>query len=225
MLALDSRWPPASDFDWSRILPVFRRLYHRVIGHFHIERRGFHHWKQWLSKSPREISHFEEFFAKAAAYCDAVVLTSQSLIENDCHLPARASTESLVDKLMRRFGQVLLDEKILAEISPIETNSAKQPRIFALGSAGASATAPRVTMADLLRQRELVFSSFGKPVLHPFLIATRADERCAESVRNQIEGSNILFLATQASARCNGDPWFEFVTLWPFDYNFGPWPD
>jgi hypothetical protein len=228
LIALDSLGPATADLDWADMLPAFRRCYHRVIGHFRIERRGFHHWEQWLSNPRFDVSYFERFFTKTATQCDAVILTSQSLAENDVHLPARASTESLIGELTRRFGQVLLDD-VLAEIAPIGASPgpASQPRIFALGSAGASATAPRLEETDLLRQRELVFSSFGRPITCPLLIATQADEGCAESIRNQIKGSDIKFLTTQISTNQENDgefQWFEFATLWPFDPDYGPWP-
>ena len=58
-----------------------------------------------------------------------------------------------------------------------------------------------------------------------WVIATRADEDCADGIRNQIVSSNLLFLATQASQQCNGEPWFEFVTLWPFNEDYCSWPD
>jgi hypothetical protein len=46
-------------------------------------------------------------------------MTSQSLVENDICLPARASTEMLIGELMRRFGHVLLDENVIEHIAPI----------------------------------------------------------------------------------------------------------
>jgi hypothetical protein len=229
LLALDSQCVSAADPTWADTLPAFRRCYDRVIGHFHIERRGFYHWKTWLSDSPFDAGYFERVFTKAALQCDAIILTSQSLAENDTFLSARASTETLVGELMRRFSEVLLHENTLTEVAPIGTLAAKpmtRPRIFALGSAGATESFRTVDEKDLLRQRALVFSSFGKPILRPLLIAIDADEACAETIRTQILGTNILFLTTKVGPRrhrredCFD---FEFVTLWPFDPDYGPW--
>ena len=168
LIALDSRWSTSTlaGLDWAEILPAFRGCYDQVIGHYHINQRGFHHWKNWMKEGPFNASSFERFFTSAASQCDAVVITSQSLIENDMHLPARASTESLVGELMQRFSQVLFDDEITRDVVPTGQANCepKQPRIYALGSAGASRTYPAVELAGLLRQREVTFSSFGKPV-------------------------------------------------------------
>ncbi len=230
LLALDSQWLSTTDPDWADMLPAFRRCYDRVIGHFHIERRGFHHWKKWLSDGTFGDSFFEHFFTKTALQCDAIILTSQSLAEHDAHLSPRASTEALVGELIRRLGDALLDENVLEQIAPISTPVEKRavhPRVFALGSAGASVSYPRVREIDLCHQRELVYGSFGKPILCPLLIATRCDTISAEYIRNQISGYNFLFLATLANSGRwrNGKylEYLEFVTLWPFDPDYGPW--
>jgi len=229
LLALDSKSAKATDKAWIDILPAFRRCYDRVIGHFHIEQRGFLHWKTWLQAQPFDATHFDKYFTEAALLCDAVIFTSQSLAENDAYLSARASTEALVGELMRRLGQILLDELALDEIAPLKTSGERTyPHVFALGSAGASIKSGGIVSTDLVRQRELVFSSFGKPILRPLLIATCADRRCAESIPKQIVGSNIKFLATKTSAERKIEDqsleWFEFATLWPFDPNSGAWP-
>ena len=175
---------------------------------------------------------FERFFTSAALQCDAIVFTSQSLIENDVHLSARASTEILAGELLQRFAQVLLDDEVAREIAPMRTTNCapKHPRCYALGSAGASKTCPTVGLADLVRQRELTFSSFGKPILRPLIIGLGVDERSAETIRRQIaERTNMMVLNAPRTFRLDSYndsvEWLKFVTLWPFDPDYGPWPD
>lgn len=131
-------------------------------------------------------------------------MTSQSLVEHDIYLGSRASTEMLIGELMRRFGYVMLDENVMEYIAPIGEPFAKRglpPRVFALGSAGSSRSFPEIELRDLCWQRELVFSSFGKPILRPLLIATGTDNISAKVIRNQgCEKTNFLFLKTQAIA-------------------------
>ena len=147
LIALDSRWPGRTGPDWADILPVFRKCYDRLIGHYHINQRGFHHWKTSLTACAPDASRFERFFTNAASQCDVVVFTGQSLLENDVHLSARASTESLVGELMQRFVQVLCDEKLVQQIIPLSKKSGKganQPHMLALSSAGASSHFPTI---------------------------------------------------------------------------------
>ena len=184
-----------------------------------------------MAKAAPDISSFERVFTNAASQCDAVVFTSQSLMENDVHLPARASTERLLGEVMQRFSQVLLENEITRDIVSTGkvSQQSKTPRIYALGSAGASKTFPEVQSADLLRQRELTFSSFGKPVLHPLIIGLGLDERSAESIRTQVDHTNIIFLKARSAQELDVNDenaeWLKFVTLWPFDTDYGPWPD
>ena len=147
LIALDSQWSTRSGPDWTEILSVFRGCYDRLIGHYHINERGFHHWKNWMKEGVSNSPSFERFFTSAVSQCDAVVFTSQSLLENDVHLSARASTESLVGELMQRFAQVLCDEKLVQQIIPISKKSGKganQPHMLALSSAGASSQFPTI---------------------------------------------------------------------------------
>jgi hypothetical protein len=231
LIALDSRWSTQPGPDWADILPAFRSCYDRLIGHYHITQRGFHHWKTSLTECAPDASRFERFFTNAASQCDVVVFTSQSLLENDVHLSARASTESLVGELMQRFAQVLCDEKLVQQIVPISKRSGKgtnQPHMLALSSAGASSQFPTIQASDLLRQRELVFSSFGKPISSPRIIGFGLNEACAKSIHDQISNTNMIYLSTNAIADGQADPsgaeWLKFVTLWPFDPDSGPWP-
>ena len=169
---------------------------------------------------------FERFFTSAALQCHAIVFTSQSLIENDVHLSARASTEILAGELLQRFAQVLLDDEVAREIVSMRTTSCapKHPRCYALGSAGASKTYPTVGLADLVRQRELTFNSFGKPILRPLIIGLGLDERSAEGLRMQITTqTNMIFLNSSVASDENTE-WLKLITLWPFDPDYGPWP-
>jgi hypothetical protein len=209
-------------------LPAFRR-YDHVIVHFHIEQRGFVHWKTALCGEWGDVSGFDQVFTELESQCDCLIFTSQSLAEYDQHLSARVSTGTLVSELMCRLGEALFDERLLAEIMlPKDMGDEASPRTFALGSAGASAFSPEVSLRDLTRQRELVFGSFGKPLRRPFLIATAASRPCTEKVEKEIAGSNIKLLktATCTDPRGNGEflEWFKFVTLWPFDWRYGAWP-
>jgi hypothetical protein len=231
LIALDSRWSTRPGPDWADILPAYRSCYDRLIGHYHITQRGFLHWKTSLTACAPDASRFERFFTNAASQCDLVVFTSQSLLENDVHLSARASTESLVGELMQRFAQVLCDEKLVQQIIPISKKSGKganQPHMLALSSAGASSQFPTIQASDLLRQRELVFSSFGKPILSPRIIGLGLNEACAKSIHDQISNTNMTYFGASAIADerpdAAGAEWLKFVTLWPFDPDSGPWP-
>jgi len=230
LIALDSEWPSRFGPDWADILPALRGCYDRLIGHYHIPQRGFYHWKISMTKAAPDVSKFERFFTNAASQCDAVVFTSQSLMENDVHLPARASTEQLLGELMQRFSQVLFQDQIAGHV--ISTGNIKcqpkSPRMYALGSAGACKIFAHVYSGDLARQRELTFGSFGKPVRRPLVIGLGLDERSAERFLTQIRGSNIMFLNAQSASELDCDDenaeWLKFVTLWPFDPDHEPWP-
>jgi hypothetical protein len=132
---------------------------------------------------------------------------------------------------MQRFSQVLFDDEITRDIVPTGQANCepKQPRIYALGTAGASRTCPAVALADLCRQRELTFSSFGKPVLRPLLIAIDIDEASAKAVRKHVVGTNMMFLGARTIAgrepTRENQEWLKFVTLWPFDPDNGHWPN
>jgi hypothetical protein len=146
------------------------------------------------------------------------------------HLPARASTESLVGELMLRFSQALFDDDVIREIVPTgKTNrEPRHPRVYALGSAGASRTYATIQPADLLRQRELVFSSFGKPIPRPLVVGLGLDEASAEFIQAQVSNTNIIYLTAKPplseGADLGSSEWLKFITLWPFDPDYGPWP-
>ena len=229
LMALDSRGLNPKEPEWFELLPDFRSRYARLIGHFHVPDRGFHHWKSRPSLGSASSLRFDEFFTRAAFQCDVVVFTSQSLIENDTHLSARASTDMLVSELMMRLSRALSVDEVLAHITrlarPLEQS--RQAYMFAVGTAGASAKIGYLELADLLRQREIVFSSFGKPVLRPLLIGLSLDQGSAEAIQRQISGSNLLFLNTRELIEPTEWPemdWLKLIVLWPFDPGHGPWP-
>ena len=230
LIALDSQQAQPAGLDWANILPAFRGCYDRLIGHYHINHRGFHHWKKWLKEGRFETSNFERVFTSVASRCDAIIFTCQGLIENDVHLSARASIGSLVGELLRRFSGALLDDDVIHEIVPTgQTNcEPKHIRVYALGSGGATRTYPTIEPADLLRQRELVFSSFGKPVTRPLVIGLGLDEASADSIKNQVSNTNIIYLTSKSTpserADLGSSEWLKFITLWPFDPDYGPWP-
>jgi hypothetical protein len=89
LIALDSQLANPTKLEWADILPEFHSCYDRIIGHYHISQRGFHHWKNWMKESSSNLSSFEHIFTRVASRCDTIIFTSQSLIENDVHLSAR----------------------------------------------------------------------------------------------------------------------------------------
>lgn len=229
LLALDSSFATATDPAWAEMIPSFRRHYDRIIGHFHMTQRGFHDWQTALTGQPQGVSRFEQLFTNAAVQCDAIVLTAQSLAENDGSLPASASTQELVAELMRRFGRVLLDHEIVAHIVPIDSAIADRtmhPRYFVVGSMGAFVPSLSVQEVSLARQRELVFCGFGKPVLRPLLIGLDLNEDTAQKIGDDVaQKTSIKFLHTAPRpGRSQNDDWIDFVTLWPFDPKHYPWP-
>ena len=62
LIALDSRWSTRAGLDWAEILPAFRGCYDQVIGHYHINQRGFHHWKNWMKEGPFRLFQFRAIF-------------------------------------------------------------------------------------------------------------------------------------------------------------------
>jgi len=217
--------------DLTEVLSAFRSCYDRVIGHIHIEQRGFVHWQ-------KSVNSFSDiYFSRIANQCDAVIMTSSSLIEHDSYLSSRLPTERLVGQLIERLVCALLDKDVVDQIAPVKPATGDgevgKPRVFAMGSAGSHKFCPGICEPDLARQRELVFSSFGKPLAHPLLIATLIDDNSIQAIRGQLVGTNIEFLSLASSTRSPSannelggphDEWSEFITLWPFDPKFGPWP-
>lgn len=203
-------------------LPTLRIHDNRIIGHVHIPDRGFHHWKTRLVDLGKR--DFDETFTKIASQCDAVVFTSQSLLENDVYLPARSSIDMLTTELMTRLRYAFEDNRIVDHLVPIR---GEQPRMFALGSAGAHRGSASLNLADLARQREIVFHSFGKPISRPMLIGMDLDQACESAIRDQMRGSNLLLLNAlngEDEIEPTDREWLKFVTFWPFDPNYGPWP-
>jgi hypothetical protein len=84
-LSLDSLSPsPMREPSWADVLSSFRSCYDHIIGHFHLPQRGLRQYRKFLNRhfgSQNERGYFQEFFADAAAQCDAVILTSSALCE------------------------------------------------------------------------------------------------------------------------------------------------
>ncbi len=224
-IAFDSQSYAPMEPDWADILPAFRCCYDRIIGHFHIESRGFRHWKAWLSEGAGGDAFFEHIFIKPASLCDMVILTCPSLIENDINLSARASIPELVGQLVQRFGHLLLDEYSLGAITPITDDHNRNPQVFVLGSVTSTVSQPHVQERDLCRQCELVFGGFGDWDRHytrPLLIATLADQPSAKIINDQLLGTDLVFVRLCNSERlCGYDPLepIELITLWPLKMN------
>ena len=227
LLALDSWAPSSTDPDWADMLPAFRCCYDRVIGHFHLDRRGFRHWKTCLTQDqfgPFGAGYFDRFFSQAAAQCDAVVFTSPSLVEHDYMRSPYASTEALVGQLMQQLGHALLDDNTLQQIVPIREDGIRNPpRAFALASVTCTVDQPFVQLSHLCRQRELITGSFGdRKYMRPMLIATFDSEVeiLAGLISDQVLGTDFMFLRPTNSNRLRGGNPYEpldLLTLWPFD--------
>lgn len=221
LVALDSRSRAPIEPDWADLIQALRCCHDRIIGHLHIEQRGFHHWREWVIQGPDGDAYFEHIFSKPASLCDAVVVTSPSLIETDVNLSARESTETLVVQLMQRLGIALLDTDTLNQIAPNgQTTIERKPRAFALASATSTVQWPEVQLRDLGRQRELVVGSFGKLLSRPLLIATRADEPSAERIRDQLRRTDFVVLKPATSDPVQSDDPLDpvqLLALWPFE--------
>jgi hypothetical protein len=218
-LDLDSKSTAPGEPNWDQIIPALADCYERIIGHYHLEQRGLRHHYALLDPLYPEQ---KKCIRNTISQCDAVIFTSPNLVETDINLSAYASTEALVGQLLQRFGHALLDTNILEQIAPIGNGEIeRKSRTFALGSVTSTALAPEVDLRALARQRELVTGSFGeRPYERPLLIATLTDDASAEVIRNQLRGTNFLFLkATNSNRLCGGDPLepLELLTLWPFD--------
>jgi hypothetical protein len=198
-IALDS-FGPLDEPPWADLLPVFRSRYDRIIGHFHLERRGLRQWKEEHNSGLRKIafpgkSYFEAFFLDAAAQCDAVILTSPALVEYDIGFGyQRASAEQLVGQQIRRLGHALLDRTVVDRIVGVgERGPARKPRLFALGSnafhsPGGVQPTGRLMLFDysLGQQQYLVQAAFGEPIWSepPLLVITYDDHRPDQEIMN-----------------------------------------
>jgi hypothetical protein len=186
-IALDSLGP-LDEPSWADLLPSFRESYDRIIGHFHLERRGLRQWKTWLDTSfpdKNGKSFFGSFFVGAAMQCDAVILTSPALAECAIHCCPRASTEELVGELMRDFGCALLTPAVRDRIVGADApGPLRKARFFALSSMGLETMDDYYLNSHLLlhRQAELVCGGFGDaiPDERALLIATAAEDQYPE---------------------------------------------
>jgi len=223
LIALHSQSLCPMEPDWADMLPALRRCYDRVIGHFHLERRGFRQWKAWL-KRPNSGSYFEHFFSKAATQCDAVVFTSPALVETDLGLCPGASTEMLAGEQMRRLGYALLKREVIEQI--VCEDKVRPPRFFALGSATLRAPFDPLLQFHwtLRRQRELVSASFGQLLVDDLpLIAISIEETdelaCIAKRTGYSERSEIMTVKGpryQGGGRHKPGA-LDAIALWPFE--------
>lgn len=229
-IALDSLGP-WKELSWADVLPAFTSCYDRTIGHFHLPQRGLRQWATYLNahfRSEDETPHFRELFVDAAAGCDAIILTSHALIENDLGLCPRASTETLVGELIRRFGHGLLDRDLVDQIAGTGERSSKdKTRLYALGSATLHSPFDRLHHFYWLldRQRELVCGSFGEidDDERPILVVTFADNEppdlLADTFQDDWARVHVLRQPTYAVPN-RGEPWsrlLHVIALWPFE--------
>jgi hypothetical protein len=225
LLALDSQscWPEPA---WAEVIPAFRSCYDRIIGHFHLERRGLRQWRDFLNTS-FPAGYFQEFFTDAVMQCDAVVLTSSALCESDVRCCPRASTEELAGKLIRDFGCALLTPEVLERITFGNTQtSPRKPRMFALASMGLWTMDDYYIHHHVLfdRQRDLVTCSFGddspgEPVL---FVATAVEDLHSEMVEEIRQRANGTFFTSTIPAyevdksKPSYFNYLRMITLWPF---------
>ena len=184
LLSLDS-FGPLREPSWADVLPAFRSCYQRIVGHFHLERRGLRQWRECLNAS-FPAGYFRDFFTDAAAQCDAVILTSAGLCESDVRCDPRASTEELAGQLMRDLGCALLTPAVLDRIVDA---APRKPRLFALASMRVWTMDDYHIHHHLLfdRQRDLVSGSFGDAVLdEPVLLVATAVEDLHSDLLDEI---------------------------------------
>ena len=228
LLSLDSVSPsPMREPSWSEVLPAFRSCYDHIIGHFHLSQRGLRQEKKFLDThfgTPNEDGYFQEFFADAAAQCDAVVLTSSALCERDLRCCARASTEELVGKLMRHFGYALLTPAVLEQIVGAgEAGTRRKPRLFALASLTLWFDFPRM----MSWQSELVRGSFGDaiPDARSLIVATAVENPQSKLIDDIWEITGESFFTTTAPVYEIVNPGhptlddLKMIALWPFQFD------
>jgi hypothetical protein len=232
LIALNSHAESYYHPGWMQILPAIRACYDHVIGHFHLDERGFRQWR-----APRTSSD-EESFWKVATHCDAVILTSSALVETDLGLCAAASTEELVGELVRRLGYALLDRYVVDRITGVPEGRRK-PHFLALGSATFRRfDDPWHCQCVIKRQSELVSGSFGAPGVDdlPLFIAISSHEdreRVLDPVvyttwvalRSREADSSSFRLMSDLCFMVNGPPYqaerrmldaVDMIALWPF---------
>ncbi len=166
---------------WRSMLPAFARCYDFIIGLCHFEQRGLHQERAYLSRYGD--SDFSSDVLEPASLCDAVIVTSAGLIENDPGLCPRATTEDLVGELVRRLGHALLEPKIRDRIAGAGAANKTKPRFFALGSATLNAPFDPILHLQMMldRQSAFVFGSFAPLATDdlPLFIATSMDDERA----------------------------------------------
>lgn len=138
IVALDSLGPAPGEPEWARILPQLARCYDRVIGLYHLERRGLRQWQHSVDAVfPMEEgeTYSKRHFWNAALHCNTVIVTSSGLIETDPGVSPTATTETLAGELAGQLAYALLDEVLCERVSVGVAGPAKKhkPRFYALG--------------------------------------------------------------------------------------------
>jgi hypothetical protein len=209
------------------VLPAFRSCYQRIVGHFHLERRGLRQWRECLNAN-FPADYFQEFFTDAAAQCDAVILTSAGLCESDVRCDPRASTEELAGQLMRDLGCALLTPAVLERVVGAGAHAAvRKPRLFALASLRLWTMDDYYIHSHVLtdRQRGLVLGSFGEgiPTERELMVVTAVEDLhsdCVDEIRQMAHGS--LFTTTVPACKVEGSRYsilnyLRMITFWPFE--------
>jgi len=235
-LALDSLSPsPMREPSWADVLPSFRSCYDHIIGHYHLPQRGLRQYRKFLNAhfgSQNERGYFQEFFADAAAQCDAVILTSSALVESGLRCCPRSSTEELVGNLTRDLGCALLTPAVLERIvGKGAYRTLRKPRFFALSSFVSQTIDDYYLYCDLIlsRQADLVRGSFGDaiPDEQLLLVATTAEDIHSgffDGVRKASDGSFFVATAPAHAVEKRGYPivnQLKMITLWPFEFDGG----
>ena len=182
LIALASQWATGSGPDWGDILSAFRGCYDRLIGHYHIDQRGFHHWKNSMIEGMRLTRPALSDFSQARL-CNATRLFSRAkaLSKTMCIYRRGLRLKSWQENYCSALRRCCWTTRSLVRSYRCALQTSRR-------KASASRTWPTVAPADLLRQRELTFSSFGKPILRPLIIGLSQGKRISLRIEGRSQG-------------------------------------